>query len=64
MVTNANTESIVFSGVGVFALGYTAMKLKIQEHLMEKGLPQCHLGHAFILAFRINYKLEETREIL
>lgn len=37
MVTNANTESILFSRVGVFPLGYTAKKLKIQKHLMEEG---------------------------
>lgn len=37
MVTNVNTESILFSIVGVFTLGCTAKTLKIQEHLMEKG---------------------------
>lgn len=37
MVTNANNESILLSRVGVFALGYTAKTLKVQEHLMENG---------------------------
>lgn len=62
-MTNANTESILFSRVGIYTLDCTTMRLKIQEHLMEKGY-HCHLGYTFILAFRINYKLEDTREVL
>jgi hypothetical protein len=57
------TGSIPFARVDVFALVYTAKKTSNRGTSDGKGLPPCHLGHAFISAFRINYKLEETEEI-
>lgn len=52
MVTNANNESILLSRVGVFALGYTAKTLKVQEHLMEKRATAVSSGTCFYFSLQ------------